>query len=654
MSVVTHLKRYQVNTVEKLAPILLIALGISLIAVYFAIPPKAPFTTTATAATNTVFKTTSTSPSITQTIETYTSTAQTTQPPPQPPSTPPVARPPVLLPLFRVDVVAPDVVNTTRMPMQINYTVVIRNVGNGTGAVLVGGKHYVIDPGKEVKVNATETITFPGTYTLEVEVNGTPYSKTVKVFYYTPVLEAEPVKVNVTTLPTNITVAVLVRNRGNLTAVVEGVEIRPGEARTINKTITVTAAGYYFINVSGVNAPIAVSYYTPNLEWKIGGPEEVEAVPGESYAAWLWLKNVGNVTAKFVVDGRQIVLPPGSAVNLTKSVTVSTAGYYTVEFAVRGQLNATMKHAVKVKIIATRVELITWSPELRRRWPQPGSTESITLSVPNKTVAMTWGYIISTNATRRSTTIVVEDPDGVQQYQLTPGSALSKNFTIVMEAPGERTVAIKVNSTTYGLVVSLKLTPPKVTVRDITKIEFSDSRPLLAIKISCRYADISFDILEVSGTLLFTQTGRSISGTIIVRSARGVDTGSYSGQAEGGRGFLNLNLLGRNVHVEFSLQPVIITRVEVDGTPYDCKVPLELIPTILYGDKPTASDEPADRYAMRLISAFARGDNGAPQWAVWNGEYVEVRDREGRVMKVYFEKGTVRIEGPLQAYIVIS
>ncbi|AFA40445.1 hypothetical protein Pogu_2418 [Pyrobaculum oguniense TE7] len=640
---------------EKLAPILLIALGISLIAVYFAIPPKAPFTTTATETiTGTVFKTTSTSPSITQTIETYTSTAQTTQPPPQPPSTPPVARPPVLLPLFRVDVVAPDVVNTTRMPIQINYTVVIRNVGNGTGAVLVGGKHYVIDPGKEVKVNATETITFPGTYTLEIEVNGTIHSKTVKVFYYTPVLEAEPVKVNVTTLPTNITVAVLVRNRGNLTAVVEGVKIRPGETRTINKTITVTAAGYYFINIGGVNVPIAVSYYTPNLEWKIGGPEEVEAVPGESYSAWLWLKNTGNATTRLKVDGKEIGLEPGQAVNITKAQAVRGAGQYVVEFKVQGDLNLTVRQAIAVKIVAPKVEIVVWSPRLARSWPQPGATDRVLIHSVQKSLEIQWGYVITTNATKRTVTLVVEGPDGATYYTVRPGGASARNYTLQTQAPGKATVQIKVNGTTYAVEITTELTPPTVTINDVLKIEFTDSRKLEAVQIKCRFGTLQVDVLQVSGVLTYTQTGREISGTITVAHAGGTSTGEFRGSASGNNGQLTLNIAATQINVEFTLSPLKITRVLKDGQPQECDVPLALVPSLLYSGKPVTGGGPATQYAYRLVSAFAKTDSDKPQSAQWNGEYVEVRDRWGNLLKVYFKQREVSIEGALTARLVIS
>jgi hypothetical protein len=59
----------------------------------------------------------------------------------------------------------------------------------------------------------------------------------------------------------------------------------------------------------------------------VGGPSEVEALPGETYAAWLWIKNTGNATASLSVDGRAFALAPGEALNITKTVTVGARGH---------------------------------------------------------------------------------------------------------------------------------------------------------------------------------------------------------------------------------------------------------------------------------------------------------------------------------------
>jgi hypothetical protein len=300
---------------------------------------------------------------------------------------------------------------------------------------------------------------------------------------------------------------------------------------------------------------------------------------------------------------------------------------------------------------------VLWSPEVKRSWPPPNGTDPTSLSVVSKTVALTWGYIITTNATKRAVALAVEGPGGVDYYKLAPGGAASKNYTETVQVPGEKTLEVKVNSTTYRLKVYLTLTPPKITVKDISRIEFTDGRRLLGLQLKCRSKDgevsPTFDILRVTGTLTYTPTGRAVSGQITVKS---VDTytGDYSGKIEGGSGSLNLTVAGLNIYVEFDTSPLKITKVLVDGTPYSCAVPIELVPPILYKEKPTAVDVPATQYVSSLLSAFARGDSDKPQSVEWNGEYVEAVDKGGNTLRVYLGGGEIRIEGPLTAAIVIS
>jgi hypothetical protein len=329
-----------------------------------------------------------------------------------------------------------------------------------------------------------------------------------------------------------------------------------------------------------------------------------------------------------------------------------------VEFRVAGSLNATLRHTIQVKVVAPKVEIVLWSPEVKRRWPPPNGTDDASLSVVSKTAALTWGYIITTNATKRTVTLAVEGPGGVDYYRLAPGAAASKNYTETAQAPGEKTLEVKVNSTTYRLKVYLTLTPPKVTVRDISRIEFIDSRRLLGLKLSCRWGSVEvsmvLDIVRVTGTLTYTPTGKAVSGQITVDSAGGTYTGDYEGTIEGGKGLLSLNVIGRRIDVEFDTSPLKITKVLVDGTPYSCNVPTELVPPILYKEKPTAVDVPATQYVSHLLSVFARGDSDKPRSVEWNGEYVEVVDRGGNTLRVYLGEREIRIEGPLTATVVIS
>ncbi len=634
----------------------LIALGIVLIVAYLALqqpptPPSGAATTPATTPTATTATATSQPPTSTaEKPETKTQTATPTS----------TAQPPrvVYAPSIEVAVEAPGVINTTRLPIYINYTIVVKNSGNGTGVAVVGGVPYEVAPGKVVRIAANKTAWWAGEHSVEAVVNGTRHVKAVRVYYYAPRLQAEPVYINATKLPANLTVTARVSNLGNLTAWVGGVAVAPGETKAINTTISVEAAGTYVVEIGGVEVPVTVRYYAAAFDWRVGGPSEVEALPGETYAAWLWIKNTGNATATLSIDGRAFALAPGEALNTTKTITVGAAGTYNVEFRVTGSLNATLRHTIQVKVVAPKVEIVLWSPEVKRRWPPPNGTDDTSLSAVNKTVALTWGYIITTNATRRTVTLAVAGPGGVDYYRLAPGGAASKNYTETAQAPGEKTLEVKVNSTTYRLKVYLTLTPPKITVKDISRIEFADSRRLLGLKLSCRSgsveASIVLDIVRVIGTLTYTPTGRAVSGQITVNSAGGTYTGDYKGTIEGGKGSLSLNVIGHRIDVEFDTSPLKITKVLVDGTPYSCNVPTELVPPILYKEKPTAVDVPATQYVSSLLSAFARGDSDKPQSITWNGEYVEAVDKGGNTLRVYLGGGEIRIEGPLTATIVIS
>jgi len=629
----------------------LIALGIALIVAYLALqqppaPPGGVATTPVTTPTATSQPPTTTA----EKPETKTQTATTTS----------TAQPPrvVYAPSIEVAVEAPGVINTTRLPIYINYTIVVKNSGNGTGVAVVGGVPYEVAPGQVVRIAANKTAWWAGEHSVEAVVNGTRHVKAVRVYYYAPRLQAEPVYINATKLPANLTVTVSVSNLGNLTAWVGGVAVAPGETKAINMTISVEAAGSYVVKMNGVEVPVTVRYYAAAFDWRVGGVSEVEALPGETYAAWLWIKNTGNATASLSIDGRAFALAPGEELNITKTVTVGAAGTYNVEFRVAGSLNATLRHTIQVKVVAPKVQIVLWSPEVRRGWPPPNGTDSTSLSAVSKTVALAWGYVITTNATRRAVALAVEGPGGVDYYKLAPGGAASKNYTETVQVPGEKTLEIRVNSTTYTLKVSLTLTPPKVTVKDISRIEFTDSRRLLGLQLSCRSgsvaASISLDIVRVTGTLTYTPTGRAVSGQITVNSAGGTYTGDYSGKIEGGSGSLSLNAAGHNIYVEFTTSPLTITKVLVDGTPYSCDVPTALVPPIFYKEKPTATDEPATQYVFRLLSAFARGDSDKPQSITWNGEYVEAVDKGGNTLRVYLGGGEIRVEGPLTAAIVIS
>jgi hypothetical protein len=248
----------------------LIALGIALIVAYLALqqppaPPGGAATTPATTPTATTATATSQPPTTTaEKPETKTQTATPTS----------TAQPPrvVYAPSIEVAVEAPGVINTTRLPIYINYTIVVKNSGNGTGVAVVGGVPYEVAPGQVVRIAVNKTVWWAGEHSVEAVVNGTRHVKAVRVYYYAPRLQAEPVYINATKLPANLTVTARVSNLGNLTAWVGGVAVAPGETKAINTTISVEAAGSYVVEMGGVEVPVTVRYYAAAFDWRVGGP----------------------------------------------------------------------------------------------------------------------------------------------------------------------------------------------------------------------------------------------------------------------------------------------------------------------------------------------------------------------------------------------
>lgn len=642
-------------------PWLLLALAAALVVIFYLMntsqTPTAPTptptpTTTATATPSPTISTTLTA-TPTETPKPTATATTTTAPKP--------SAAPVYIPRLEVELSAPQAVNTTKLPTAVNYTVTLRNVGNGTAVVYVFEKYLEVKPGEVVKLNATATAQAAGRFKIVVEVNGTEYTREVYVYYYTPVLEAEPAYVEVRKLPTNVTLSVVVKNVGNWTGRLGPVEIPPGGTAVINITAAVNATGTYSLQIGGVEVPITVVYKAPSFEIKTGGPDEVEALPGEKYPAWLWIKNVGNATAKLSIDGEERELGPGDVVNVTKWIQVDKAGVYKAVFKVEGDLNTTAVHQLSAKIVVLSVEMVLWKPELKRGWPPPNGEDKTSMSLESKTAEVQWGYIITSNASKRTIVVDVEDVQGRTYFIIPPKGSVGRNLTATVQAPGSMAVWVTVNGTKYTYLISTQLVPPKVTIRDVSRIEFRDSREILGLKINCSKIPIvgtiqrTIDIVEVSGTLIYTADGKTIEGNVKIRSVD-IYTGSYRGAITGtsGRVDIDVDFMGHHViTAKFRTSPFEI-EILIDGAPSKCDIPTQLIPSIFLSGKPTAINELATQYAFRLVSAFKKGDSDVPQRVEWNGEYVEVVDKGGNVLKVYFRQGEVVIEGPLSARLVIS
>ncbi|ACB39021.1 hypothetical protein [Pyrobaculum neutrophilum] len=622
-----------------------LAVAAALIAVYLMLqpppPPQAGITTTATPQQPTTAPTQTTA-----TAQTPTATAQptaTTTTAPRPP-----APQPVYLPKITWRLSAPPVVNTTKLPLAVNYTITLANEGNGTGAVEVDGVVYTLKPGERINVTKSVVAKTAGRQKIAVVINGTEYAYATAVYYYAPKLVAEPIAVNVTKMPANATVEIVIKNVGNYSAVVDGVVIQPGQTARIKTTLNITAAGTYYVNYSGVPIAVTVNYLTPNVEYKLGGPTYLEVLPGENATAWLWLYNRGNATAEVKIDGRAYAIAPRSYINITKSVRINSGGLYAVVFHAEGALNGTLEWRVKAALVAVRVEIVVWKPDLMRSWPAP--TDTLALSVTSKSVDIAWGYIISTNATYRPITLNIQGPGG-GTYVLKPGAYISANSTATLQAPGTGELAVYINGTKYATTIRLDLKPPTVSVSDVSQIWFEDARPIYSVQINCRVATIQFDLMRVSGTVTYSPTATNLQGTITVKTASGVYTGDYSGYVSGNSGHVSISIAGRRVDIDFTVSPLAPTRILVDGSQVTCTAPTYLIPPVLYRQKPTTPPTSATAYASALVSLFAKQDGDRAQSAVWNGDYVEVTDGWGNKMAVYIRQGQIEISGALSARI---
>ena len=566
---------------------------------------------------------------------------------------------PRALPKLEVSILAPEVVNVTTLPTEVRYQTVVRNIGNGTATVDIDGVFYRVEPGGEVAINSSIKIHHAGLYTVVVYVNNTLYKKDVYVYYYTYILIAEPVRVNVTKIPTEVTISIKIRNIGNMTGRAGGVEIPPGGEARVEMSLNVVSVGRHVVKLDDVEVSVDVYYHTPAFEWRVGGLDEVEALPGEKYSAWLWLKNIGNDTANLNINGRRVVLAPQEAVNITSTLEIRRAGVHRYVFEISGDLNIEVVHEMRVKIVHISVEIFIQSPEIRRAWPRPNSTDGTSITVSTKNVELKWGYSIYTNATRRSITLVVIDPGGSYTQRLGPGQVLTRNLTETAEAPGSTTLWLKINSTTYGFTTVLTLTSPKISVSRIHRVELVDSRRLHSVRIRCRYGGvpvpISFDVVEVRAVVEYGADVRTVSGTAVVYSPQGVQNIRFEGRTEGARGWATLKVSSLEVYVEFNTQPLKITKILVNREYVDCSVPIELLPSLLYREAPTTSgEEDAVQYIFRLFSALARESGERPQSIVWNGEFFEIVDGRGRRHNVYVESGRIIIQGDLKATVVIT
>jgi archaellum component FlaG (FlaF/FlaG flagellin family) len=361
-----------------------------------------------------------------------------------------------------VQIAAPAEVNLTKLPALVNYTVVVKNVGAAAARVEVDGESRELGPGQVWRVEKAINATSAGEYRAAVVVNGKKYEKVVAVRYYEARLVAEPVAINVTKLPQNITVTARVKNVGNLTARLDGVEIPPGAAALVNKTLYVDAAGSYVIRLGLLEIPVKVGYLHAACGAEVEAPAEVEVVPGEAVAYRVVVKNTGNTTAICVVDNKPYRLAPGEAAALTKSLTVETAGSYRAEVEING---TTYRREITAKVIKIFVWFKLKSPRETSYGTTP-FTEIIYSDSPQASVEYVWR--ISTNATRRTVTVVI---DG-RGYAVEPGKSLEIEGRASIDKTGE--IYVYINGTKYTAKIELKPREP-VVEKTFTKMWFKDT-----------------------------------------------------------------------------------------------------------------------------------------------------------------------------------
>ena len=620
----------------------LMALGLVVVVAFLALqqPPKPPsgatatFTTsyTATSATATSQPPTSTAerPTVTETQTATSATATSTAQPPRV----------VYIPSIEVGVEAPEVVNTTKLPVHINYTIVIRNSGNGTGVAVVGDTPYEVAPGQEVRIAANKTAEWAGEYTAEAVVNGSRYVKVVKVYYFAPRLQAEPVYINATKLPANITVSVRVSNLGNLTARIGDVEIPPGETKIVNTTLTVEAAGRYVVKLGDVETPIEVVYLAAACVAEMESPREVEAVPGEAVKYVVKIRNTGNISTICVVNKTTLTLGPGEEKAIEDAFTVNKAGRYVVAVTVNGTL---YKSETQVKIIT----VFTWfkmkSPRETTFVPPP-HVEVLYSETPEMEIEYTWR--VFTNATTRSTTLYI---DGTP-YTATPNSHI--------EIPGKKTInkrgeiAVRVNGTEYKTEIIIKPTEPEITQK-FTQMQFT-SRIKKTVKTTVEGIELTFDITEIRGTVTYGEKVvveaeaeiRYVGKTIRVKLSAEASGGVGEGSGEVTYSEVPMVPRGTTFTFKFRHRDGAITEVEevyVGGKKAEerhiqsLRPLIESLPAVL---KPPPTGKARD-FARGLVAMFAKVHYVGEY--TWDG-YVEVGTEAGPV-KVYINPP--RAEGPL-------
>lgn len=546
-----------------------------------------------------------------------TTSSQSSSPPPRPNIT--------------VELVTTEV-NTTKLPANFTLAFLVVNKGDAKGVVYINGTELVLGPGEEARVNFTTTIRHADLNQVLLYVNGTPSQYWIRAYYFTPLFVAEPITIRTYKLPIEVVVNVTIKNVGNYTGSVGGLEIPPGGNATVAIPLNVTAAGRYEAEAYGVPVEIYVEYLITGYSVYIWSPP-VEVVPGEAVPVAFYVRNAGNATEMLVVNGTALRLAPGEGRWL--NYTVPAYSRRPVALVVNG---TTWRWALNVSAIALRVLL-----EIGGGIYNPATTPQIV--VESSTAAIPYTWLISTNATHRTVVVTV----GGAAYAIPPGGTAQINGTLQAKLNAWNTVSVQINGTTYSVQAYVQLKPPVLSVADITGMSFTDTRTYTQ-QVSCETSGgaivFTATVYSMSGTVSYSGGTITFSGSIevYVDKLGQTVTASYSGSSTNGVGQVTAHAGSHTIVVEFSGST--ITSVTVDGQEVSCTTSIIPIPAFMYQKPPTGTID-AVSFAEQIADLFAKGGSEYIANAYYDGQRVVLVDGEGHAMTYSGDA----ISGPLQITI---
>jgi len=271
-------------------------------------------------------------------------------------------------------------------------------------------------------------------------------------------------------------------------------------------------------------------------------------------------------------------------------------------------------------------------------------------------VEIRWRPVIYTDATRRAITFIV---DG-KAVTVKPGqpAELEERTTAAPPPPSTVDLTVDINGTTYRLTIRLVRKLPTLTVKDITKIEFRDTRPVEA-KISCSRpvrVEVFVKVLEVWATVDFARG--TFSGGAKAYMLGKTDTVDIEGTFGGGKGTAKISglkkfdpLLPDYVTVEFTITSTGVRIEKVrkpDGSEVSCSFPEQLLPQVLR--KPTISNR-IDLAVKTIIDLFAKGPGDYTTPKTIEGNKIVLEDNAGRTITVVVSQNLIEVSGALEAKI---